>query len=62
MDDEELNEKLRFRIRPSGLKKCSNCKKEKALNLFHKCKPNWDGMENVCKACRKAIDATRPLR
>lgn len=40
----------------NNLKKCSICKEEKLLTEFNKNKSNNDGLDYVCKCCRKEFN------
>lgn len=41
------------------MKKCSNCKTKKNLEDFHKASQKPDGVQSVCKICKKDMDAAR---
>jgi len=42
-------------------KKCMNCCKERALANFHKNKRYEDGLNKICKTCKKEYDADNYL-
>lgn len=39
------------------MKECTKCKKVKPLDGFHKSKPTEDGLQPICKECRKVYFA-----
>ena len=44
-----------------GCKICSKCKIEIPINMFHKSKPNKDGLYSSCKLCKHKVYKNRKL-
>ncbi|MHA1678548.1 MAG: hypothetical protein ACTSW3_07190 [Promethearchaeota archaeon] len=42
-----------LREREGEFFKCASCRKFKKKSEFYKCKPNRDGISNICKECAK---------
>jgi hypothetical protein len=44
------------------MKVCPRCKTEKPLDAFHRSSLRRDGVQSICKLCRKQVDADTYLR
>lgn len=44
---------------PRARKQCNDCKAEKPLGCFHRCRTTRDGRVGTCKLCKRAYDAER---
>ena len=44
------------------MKKCNKCGKEKPCDMFHKSTISKDGLQNMCKQCKKEANNNRPAR
>lgn len=46
-------------ITSSGTKRCSDCKQEKAVDLFYRDGSRVDGIDYICKECRRIRQSSR---
>lgn len=44
------------------MKKCTKCKKEQPLDMFHKNRQSKDGLRHECKECQSRKDRKLPYQ
>ena len=45
-----------------GMKRCNKCEEVKSVEEFHKHSKTRDGLQLICKACKRAFDRKRFAR
>lgn len=44
------------------MKKCNKCGKEKSWDMFHKSTISKDGLQNMCKQCKKEANSNKLIK